>query len=94
MVTVSFEMLPGRPEVPPGRKQDPPALHGGQQQGGVAALGKVPVGSHYGVVIGQGPEAVVEEPVGVLGEGQAVVRVVVAAGGEVVDVKNATTYSD
>ena len=61
------------------------ALHGGQQKGSVAAFSKMTVGSNHGVVVLNGPQAVIEQPVGVLGEGKAVVRVVVAAGGKGVD---------
>jgi hypothetical protein len=46
----------------------------------------VAVGDEDGVVIANGPKAVIEEPVGVLGEGEAVIQVVVADIGELVDV--------
>jgi hypothetical protein len=47
----------------------------------------VAVGDEDGVVIANGPKAVIEEPVGVLGEGEAVIQVVVADIGELVDVE-------
>lgn len=46
----------------------------------------MPVGDENRVVVGQGPKAIVEQPVGVFGEGDTVVQVVVAAAGELMDV--------
>ena len=49
-------------------------------------FGKAPDGHDDLVVIGQGPEAIVEQPVSVLAEGEAVAGVVVAGIGELMDV--------
>jgi hypothetical protein len=40
----------------------------------------------HGVVVGQGPEADVEQPMGILAEGKSVAGVVVAGVGKLVDV--------
>jgi hypothetical protein len=53
---------------------------------GIAGFGEVLFCDEHGVVVADRPQAVVEEPVGVLGEGDAVVQGVVAAAGELVDV--------
>ncbi len=84
VVAMPVKMLLRRPVGRIGRERDFPVLHAREQEGDVAGLGEVPLGDEDGVVIGYGPEAVVEEPVGVLGEGDAVIQVVVAAGGELV----------
>jgi hypothetical protein len=63
---------------------DFPVFHTGEEVGGFAGL--VSFSYEDGVVLGYRPEAVVEEPVGVFGEGDAVGEVVVTAPGELVDV--------
>jgi len=41
-------------------------------------LGKAPFGNDHLVIVGQRPEAVVEEPVRILAQGQTIPRIVVA----------------
>lgn len=59
---------------------------GGEEREGVGGFGEAGVVYDYVEVGADGPEALIEEPVGVLGEGQAVVDAVVAGAGEGVDV--------
>jgi hypothetical protein len=63
-------------------------LQAGEQVRRFACLEEVAVGDENGVVVAEEPEAIVEQPVGVFGEGDAVVQVVVSAPGELVDVDN------
>lgn len=86
MCAVPVKMLLRRPVGGVGRQGDPPASQPSQQESRLSRFGKVPVGSENRVVGREGPEAVVEQPVGVLAEGEAVGEVVVAAFGELVDV--------
>src|SRR5262249_45932150 len=44
-------------------------------------------GDHHAIIVTEGPQAVVEQPMGVLSEGKSVARVVVAGIGELVDVR-------
>lgn len=67
------------------RQCDFHVLHAGEQKGRITCLGKMSLGYEDGVVVAQRPKAVVEEPVGILGQGDAVVQVVVAAVSELVD---------
>ena len=80
------EILRCRPVRGVGGERELAILHPREQVSGIASLGEVPFGDQDGVVIPERPEAVVEEPVGVLGKGDAVVQGVVAAAGELVDV--------
>jgi hypothetical protein len=57
---------------------DSPVFHAGEQVGGFAGFGEVAFSDEDDVVVADRPEAVVEEPVGVLGMGDAVGEVVVA----------------
>lgn len=86
VAAVPGEVLRRRPVRGVGGEGELAALHAGQEEGGLAGLGEVLFCDEDGVVVPDGPEAVVEEPVGVLGEGDAVVQGVVAAAGELVDV--------
>ncbi|HXV21675.1 MAG TPA: hypothetical protein VD811_11885 [Desulfuromonadales bacterium] len=79
-------MLPRRPVRGVDGQSDRAVLHARQQEGSIASLGEVSVGDEDGVVVAERPKAVVEQPVGVFGEGEAVIQVVVAAAGELVDV--------
>lgn len=65
MVAVPGEVLRCRPVPGIGGKSDPATAHAGKEHGRVAGLGEVPLGDEHGIVVGQGPETVVEEPVGV-----------------------------
>ena len=49
-------------------------------------LGKAAFGNDHLVIVGQRPEAVVEEPVCILAQGQVIPRIVVAGVRELVDV--------
>jgi hypothetical protein len=89
MVAVPFKMLLRRPVGGIGGQGDFSVFHAGEQASGFAGLGEVSVGDENGVVIAKGPQPVVEQPVGVFGEGEAVVQGVVAALGELVDVGGA-----
>ena len=60
-------MFPCRPIGLLVREPDLTALHGGQQKGSVAGFGKMTVGSNHGVIVLNGPQAIVEQPVDVLG---------------------------
>jgi hypothetical protein len=85
-------MLLRRPVRRVGGKGDLAALHSRQQKGRIAGFGKVPLGDEHRIVVPDRPEAVVEEPVGVPGKGNAVVQGVVAAAGELVDVGGTTNF--
>lgn len=63
-----------------------PVVQLGKQQCSFTGFGKMTIGGQYRIVIIDGSEAVVEEPVGVFGEGDAVGRIIVAAFGKLVDV--------
>ncbi len=82
MGAVPGEMLPGGPVGGVCGEGDFSVFQAGEQEGGFAGFGEVPFGDEDGVVVADGPEAVVEEPVGVFGKGDAVGQVVVAATGE------------
>ena len=86
MGAVPLEMLLRRRMGGIGRQGYLFVFHPCKQVGLFSGFGKVPVGDENGIVVPKGPEAVVEEPVGVFGQGNAVVQVVVAAVGELVDV--------
>jgi hypothetical protein len=85
VVAVPFEVLLCRPVGGVCREGDFPVFHACEQVGGFAGFGEMPFGDEDGVVVTDGPQAVVEQPVGVFGKGDAVVLVVIAAPGELVD---------
>jgi hypothetical protein len=60
-------MLPRRPVGGIGGQGDFSVFQAGEQARGFAGFGEVAVSDEDGVVIAKGPQAVVEEPVGVLG---------------------------
>jgi len=79
---VPGEVLLRRPVGRCCRESDFLVFHAGEQVRGFACLGEVPLGNENSVVVPECPEAVVEEPMSVLGEGDAFSEVFVAAVGE------------
>ena len=69
------EMLPCRPVGGIGGGSDLSVFQACEQVRRFACLEEVAVGDEDGVVVAEGPEAVVEQPVGVLGDGDTVVQV-------------------
>jgi hypothetical protein len=78
-------MLLGRPVSDVGRQGDLFVSHQSKRVSRFTGFGKVPVGDKDRIVVPQRPETVVEQPVGILGEGDAVGGVVVATAGKLVD---------
>ena len=86
VAAVPGQVLVRRPVGGIGRQGEGPVAHAGQQMGSLTRFREMSFGDENRVVVAQGPEAVVEQPVGVLAQGDAVVQGIVAAGGELVDV--------
>ena len=85
MFAVPFKVLLCRPVCGFSGQNYPLVSHLHKQESRLTRLGKVTISSENCVVIPERPEAVVEEPVGVFAESNAVGGIVVAAAGELVN---------
>jgi hypothetical protein len=86
VVAVPFKILLRRPLGGICRQGDFPVFHVREHVGGFTGFVKMPVGDENRIVALDGPQTVIEQPVRVFGQGDAVGEGIVAARGKLVDV--------